>query len=202
MKLIPYSLWYAFFCVYIRNGAVYTTVISTNVNKDKSILMYHHSFTVYRYRPHIQYNRANSGSITHWKERTKLIILERFHMDNLSKKALQMNDIFAVSHNPKFDRIICYITPTITSHNTPPHLSTHHITNISCTQHKKQCDGFAQSIARQRLGKQSRGNEYATVRCPVLGNVTVTRVYNSSSNRRRCFLCGPCRRFVTDTEIA
>jgi hypothetical protein len=35
-------------CHDITNGAVCTTVISTNVNKDKSILMYHLSFIVHR----------------------------------------------------------------------------------------------------------------------------------------------------------
>jgi hypothetical protein len=30
--------------VNIANGAVYTTIISTNVNEDKSILIYHHPF--------------------------------------------------------------------------------------------------------------------------------------------------------------
>jgi hypothetical protein len=34
-------------CLDIANGAVYTTV-STNVHKDKSILMYHRSFSVQR----------------------------------------------------------------------------------------------------------------------------------------------------------
>jgi hypothetical protein len=40
--------------------------------------------------------------------------------------------------------------------------------------------------------KHTRGNEYATVGCPVLGNVTVTRLENKSGNRRRYFLCDPC----------
>jgi hypothetical protein len=32
----------------IANGAVYTTILYTNVNKDKSILMYQHSFILQR----------------------------------------------------------------------------------------------------------------------------------------------------------
>jgi hypothetical protein len=36
-------------CHAIANGAVYITIISTNVNKDNSILMYHHLFIVQRY---------------------------------------------------------------------------------------------------------------------------------------------------------
>jgi hypothetical protein len=61
------------------------------------------------------------------------------------------------------------------------------------------CDGFAQSTARQRLGKHSRGNEYATIGCPTLGNVAITSLYNNSGNRR-CFICGPCRRLIIDKE--
>jgi hypothetical protein len=58
-------------------------------------------------------------------------------------------------------------------------------------EHILYCDGFSQSIARQRLGKHSRGKEYATTVCPVLGNVAVTRLYTNPGNRRKCFLCGP-----------
>jgi hypothetical protein len=54
-------------------------------------------------------------------------------------------------------------------------------------------------IARQRFGKHTRGNEYVTIRCPVLGNVAVTRGYNNAGNRR-CLLCGPCRNFITNTK--
>jgi hypothetical protein len=42
--LISVSVVCILLCHDIANGAVYTTVMSTNVNKDKSILMYHHSF--------------------------------------------------------------------------------------------------------------------------------------------------------------
>jgi hypothetical protein len=35
-------------CHGITNGTVYTTILYTNVNKDKSILMYRHSFIVQR----------------------------------------------------------------------------------------------------------------------------------------------------------
>jgi hypothetical protein len=45
------------------------------------------------------------------------------------------------------------------------------------------CDGIAESIARQRFGKHFRGNEYTTIGCPVLGNVTGTHLYNNSGNR-------------------
>jgi hypothetical protein len=43
------------------------------------------------------------------------------------------------------------------------------------------------------------GKEQARVGCPVVDTVAVTRHYNNAGSRRRCFLCGPCRRFVTDT---
>jgi hypothetical protein len=59
------------------------------------------------------------------------------------------------------------------------------------------CDGFAQSIIRQQLGKHSRGNEYTTAGWPLLGSLAVTHLYNNSGNRRRCFLCGPCRFNIT-----
>jgi hypothetical protein len=65
---------------------------------------------------------------------------------------------------------------------------------------KLYCDGFAQSIARQRLGKHFRGNEYAPIGCPVLGNVAVTRLDNNSGNRR-CFICGPCRVYITRVSL-
>jgi hypothetical protein len=65
---------------------------------------------------------------------------------------------------------------------------------------REQCYGFAQSNAPQWLGKHSRNNKYATIGCPVLGNIAVTCLYNNSGNRRRRFLCGPCQSFITDTE--
>jgi hypothetical protein len=33
----------------------------------------------------------------------------------------------------------------------------------------------------------TRRNEYATIKCPVPGNVAVTRLYNNSENTRMCF---------------
>jgi hypothetical protein len=39
---------HAVVCRDITNGAVYITIISTNVNKDKSMLIYRHAFTVKR----------------------------------------------------------------------------------------------------------------------------------------------------------
>jgi hypothetical protein len=51
-------------------------------------------------------------------------------------------------------------------------------------------DGFAQSIARQRLVKHPRRNKYATIGSPVLSNVAVTR-------NKRCFVCSSCRVCIT-----
>jgi hypothetical protein len=36
-------------CRDITNGAVYIIIISTNVNNNRSVLMYHHSFIVQRF---------------------------------------------------------------------------------------------------------------------------------------------------------
>jgi hypothetical protein len=47
---------------------------------------------------------------------------------------------------------------------------------------REKCDKFAQNIARQQLGKHSSSYKYATIGCPVLGNVAVTRLYNNSVN--------------------
>jgi hypothetical protein len=61
---------------------------------------------------------------------------------------------------------------------------------------REQCNGFAESIARQGLGKHAQGNAYAIIGCPVLGNVAVTSLDNNSDNRK-CFLCSPCRVYIT-----
>jgi hypothetical protein len=43
----------------------------------------------------------------------------------------------------------------------------------------------------------SRGNEYATIGCPGLGNVAVN---THATVEEGCFLCGTCRMFIVDTE--
>jgi hypothetical protein len=43
------------------------------------------------------------------KKEQKLNTLERFHIYNLTKKALQMNDMHTETNNPIFDTLIPYI---------------------------------------------------------------------------------------------
>jgi hypothetical protein len=49
------------------------------------------------------------------------------------------------------------------------------------------CEGFAQSITRQWLGKDSHGNEYTKMQCPVLGNIAATHLYNNSGNMPKVY---------------
>jgi hypothetical protein len=70
--------------------------------------------------------------ILHIEEKgPKLNTLERFHICDMTKKGLQMNDTFTDMHNPIFDILIkTHIQPPpITTHNTnlpPPHTNRPH----------------------------------------------------------------------------
>jgi hypothetical protein len=54
------------------------------------------------------------------KKGPKLNTSERFHIYDVTKKGLQMNDTFTDIHNPIFDILIKTHTQTTTTHSTIP----------------------------------------------------------------------------------
>jgi hypothetical protein len=55
------------------------------------------------------------------KKRPKLNTLERYHIYEMTKRGLQMNDTFTDMHNPIFDVLIKTHTQTTPSHHHPQH---------------------------------------------------------------------------------
>jgi hypothetical protein len=55
------------------------------------------------------------------KKGPKLNTLERFHICDVTKKVLQMNDTFTDTHNPIFNILIKTHTQTTPSHHHPQH---------------------------------------------------------------------------------
>jgi hypothetical protein len=73
---LPFYGMHPVVCRDIANGAVYTTIISTNVNKNKSTLMYRHSFNLLRCSALFPPSRIHHHEYLQFNSRTRTEFLK------------------------------------------------------------------------------------------------------------------------------